>query len=294
MDGGGDGRDLKRGFLFSLSAHVALLYIALFHLTPDNTAFIQPEIYSVTFEGGKKLGGIAQVPAKNADKQLAPPKLVKEQEPQPPKVEVKEPAKKEPAVEQPPEVPDAEVSLSESTPVPTATPKPKATQKPKPPAATPTPKIVKKQPAKPTAAPKPKEPSLSDINKQLEQAMQRYRGESSRAGGTGFGAARIGGSGMGGGVVRPPEFFAYLRVLEGQIKQGWKWYDNTTPLIAQVVFRISENGDISDIRISSSSGISGFDDSVLRAVKKASPVPPPPPIVYEYFREVRMTFDPRE
>ena len=100
---------------------------------------------------------------------------------------------------------------------------------------------------------------------------------------------------MGGGLVRPPEFFAYLRILERHIKDGWRWYDDTTPLRVQIEFEIAPDGIVSGIRIAASSGSAKFDDSVLRAIKKASPVPPPPPSVYEqYFKSVRMTFDPQE
>ena len=38
--------------------------------------------------------------------------------------------------------------------------------------------------------------------------------------------------GMGGGLQRPPEFFAYKKLLEGAIKGGWHWNDVNAPLIA--------------------------------------------------------------
>ena len=256
--------------------------------------FKPPQIYSVTLEGGATLGGLLQVPDKK-ESQMAPPKKVAEAKDSDSKrIETK--------------VDDAEVSLAkkEATPKPTAKPTKKPTPKPtkKP---TPKPTAKKKATPKPTAKPKPKpkkttpnkpkaKPTLSkaDINKKLQQAVQRYKGESTKAGGQGFGAGKLGGSKMGGGIVRPPEFFRYKRLLESHIKSGWRWYDTSSALVSQVAFYLSAQGKISQITLASSSGNREFDDSVLRAVSKANPAPVPPSNVHRFFEEVRITFDPRE
>ena len=99
---------------------------------------------------------------------------------------------------------------------------------------------------------------------------------------------------MGGGVVRPPEFFTYKDLIESQIKGGWRWFDTRAALSAQVEFSISPQGKVSQIIIASSSRSTEFDESALRAVAKANPLPPPPSTVYRFFARVRMTFDPRE
>ena len=50
--------------------------------------------------------------------------------------------------------------------------------------------------------------------------------------------------------------------------------------------KISPNGTLSKIRLVESSGNSKFDDSVLRAVRKANPVPTPLATLYaEYSRD---------
>ena len=250
----------------SALAHL-LLAIGLFSggfFGPDR--FIPPVIYSVTVEAGKSVGGISQVPEPKKKTQMAPPKNVA-----PPKMEEVEKAPK-----------DAELSLAKETPKPT--PKPKATPPPQ----------KKAEAQKPTPKPTPKEPSLDEINKKLSQAMQRYLGESTDAGGKGFGAASTGGAGMGGGAARPPEFFTYKKLLEDRIKGGWRWFDTSSPLVAQVEFAISPNGAVSDVRIVKRSGSPEFDESVERAVQKGNPLPSPPSSVYSFFRVVRMTFDPRE
>src|SRR5262249_44384278 len=143
------------------------------------------------------------------------------------------------------------------------------------PEAKPTPKA-----APPTPLPKSGDKSgqkngqVAAIDSQLQKAMQRYLGSSTDAGGQGFGAARLGGKGTGGGVVRPPEFFRYREILVHYIKGGWKWPDRTQPLIAQAEFFIDPDGTIRHVTIALSSGNERFDDSVIRAVEKASPLPP--------------------
>ena len=262
--------------------------------------FKPPEVYSVTFEGGATLGGLSQVPDKQESEMAPPKKIADTQDTDTKKTETK--------------VEDAEVSLAkkEATPKPTKKPTAKPTKQPTPkPTKKPTPKPTAKKKPTPKATTKPKpqstpkkaasskptaKPTLSkaDINKKLQQAVQRYKGESASAGGQGFGAGKLGGSKMGGGIVRPPEFFRYKRLLESHIKSGWRWYDTSAALASQVVFSLSERGRISQVVLASSSGNREFDDSVLRAVSKASPAPVPPSNVYQFFDKVRITFDPRE
>ena len=99
---------------------------------------------------------------------------------------------------------------------------------------------------------------------------------------------------MGGGIQRPPEFFRYRALLIQYIKSGWKWPEKNAPLMAQVELDIAPDGRITRVDLASTSGDSRFDSSALRAVEKASPLPPPPAEVYEFFKQVTITFDPRE
>ena len=121
---------------------------------------------------------------------------------------------------------------------------------------------------------------------------RNYSGESANAGGSGFGAANLGGKGMGGGTLASAEFIAYMNALEHHIKSNWRWGLPTPRVLrAQVLIFILPNGVVKSANISASSGNQKFDDSVLRAVHKASPVPPASPKLYQRFREVRITFD---
>ena len=278
------GEYYSAGIVASLIGHLVLAYFIFFKLVPNMGDFPDPVVYSISIESGKNLGGASQVPKDDAKSELAPIKNVtapEEKAAQPEPKEVSEDKPQEPED-------DAEVSTSETKPTPkpapTARPTAKPTAKPEP----------TKKPA-PKGDEKAKKSDGDNVDKRLQAALQRYLGESSDAGGKGFGAASVGGKGMGGGVVRPKEFFIYEKLVRSRIKEAWRWYKRDTELITQVAFEIEPDGLIKNVRVVKGSGDSSFDDSVVRAVAKASPLPPPPASVYEqYFRSVRITFDPRE
>jgi TolA protein len=248
-------------------------------------ALKSPKVFSVTLEGGEVLGGISQVPdPKQQNKKARPPKA----QPTPkPKVEAAKKAK----IKQP--------TVVREKPKPTKTKK--VIKKPKP---KPTPakkKATPKVKAKPTP---PRETEAEKIARQkaldeqlknaVDTARKRYAGESAKAGGQGFGAASLGGKGMGGGQVASIEFIAYRNALERHIKGGWRWLPGARVFQAQVLMRLTSNGTVQNASLISSSGNGHFDDSILRAVYKASPVPAPPARLYEQFKEVRITFNSHE
>lgn len=262
------------GFGSSLALHILFL---IFIIGGWGNKTFEPTgiVYSISLEGGAVLGGMEQLPTKEKQ-QLAPVKNVAT-------------APEQPKVEEKPE-PDAEVSLKE---------KPVATVAPKRPTPSPTQPAKKSEKATPTkqAEQKKKVKALQkdDVERDYQKALQRYLGESSDGGGKGFGAAKVGpGRGMGGGQQMPPEFFTYRQILRGKIRSGWRWFDVKSSLVTRVSFRISPQGEVSDVQVVASSGNREFDDSVLRAIAKANPLPPPPETVYEQFKFILMNFDPRE
>ncbi len=296
-----DGKDFQLGFAASAVGHVlvVMLFIAI---GGGMGNFGGPIVYSVSIESGEKLGGVSQAPKQKNTKSI-PTAVV--------------PAKKKPPqnVSSSKEREEAEVVIKakEVKPTPKTTPtvKPKTTPKPK---ATPKKPLPKPKPvAKKTTAPKPKqqkpaqvkkpvktsspkaakEPSLDEINSALERAVKKYTGESTDAGGKGYGSSGEGGQGFGGGKSRPPEFFQYQETLENFVKSGWAWHDPVASLKASVCFELSPTGTLLSVRLCNSSGDRKYDESVVRAVQKADPLPAPPATVYEYFREVRMTFTPQ-
>ena len=261
----------RRGVFLSIIFHV-LLVAVLVGAALYQPTFELPPVYSVTIEGGKSLGGRSQVAKDDKKTPLAPPK------------NASDPVKQQPVETKKEEV--IPIKPVEKKEVPKEVPKKEEVP------------VAKKEVVEPKKAPPPKvepkkEPPKEDVNKEYQKTMQRYLGESSDAGGQGFGAAKVGGQGMGGGELKPREFFIYSNLIKAKIESGWNWYDNSTSILTIVEFSISPQGQVSGERVVQSSGNMAYDESVVRAVRAASPLPPPPAIVYNDFRIVQMRFDPR-
>jgi TonB family protein len=289
------------GISLSVFGHLALAWFLIFKILPGMGDFGEPIVYSISIEPSKDLGGITQLPKDNKKSPVAPPKNISaSSSDSEPEVKPEKLNKPEKPVE-PPE--DAEVSTSDTKPTPQPpkpTPEP-AKPTPQPSKPTPKPTAVPTRKAEPTPKPtKDQNKQKSDgdkVDKQLQSALQRYLGPSVDAGSgrKNWGGASKGGTAVEGGAnVRPPEFFVYEKIVRSRIKEAWRWYDTNTTLITQVAFEIDPDGRTTGVRITQSSGNSSFDDSVVRAVIKASPLPPPPESVYQFFKSVRVTFDPRD
>jgi len=100
----------------------------------------------------------------------------------------------------------------------------------------------------------------------------------SAGGGSPFGSENVympGGSGMG---VTDAEFTAYYRDLWQRIRSMWSVPEELLEKDLETVMgiRIDRNGKIVDIWEEKSSGDEYFDETALRAVKMASPLPPLP------------------
>ena len=282
------------GYLLSAVGHLGLGALCLLYLEYGSHSAIKPaEVFSVTLEGGTKLGGASQVAKKEGQKKvLTDPKLKnaeaektaekqKEQAKKAKEIELKQAAileekkKKEQAKKKEAEKKKAEkkkkkvaelkkkVALEKKKKEDAA--KKKAEEERK--------KKIEDRRKKQEAAKKRKEEKAAR-DRRLKEAVQRhkdlYSGESSKAGGQGFGAARTGGKGFGGGTLRSAEFIAYLNALEHHIKSSWNWGLPTPRVLkAQVTVSILPNGVVQNAKISASSGNSQFDDSIIRAVRKS-------------------------
>ena len=215
-----------------------------------------------------------------------PPPLSRAQEPPPAPPVTKEPA---PAVKKPsPPAPKQQAKRPAKKPSPPA-PKQQAkrpVKKPSPPA----PKQQAKRPAKkPKAQKKPAvksakpQPSMSRQareTRQLAEAVDRVRQNMRTAERTArqpVGSRTVGGSGSGGGPGRrPPAFVGYTVLVQQRVKDSWIVTHQQAGLTAVVQFGIRPNGEIADIELTRSSGNAAFDQSALRAVHHANPLPPPP------------------
>jgi colicin import membrane protein len=86
--------------------------------------------------------------------------------------------------------------------------------------------------------------------------------------------------GAAGTVRVPPEILAYARALDEKVRANWTVPElaqkDAGKLIVQVRITIEKNGVVSNVRMEKVSGNPYFDDSVRRAIQKASPLPIPP------------------
>lgn len=80
----------------------------------------------------------------------------------------------------------------------------------------------------------------------------------------------------GGGVVRGVEFILYTQQLQRKVQESWLVAEKRPGLVASVSFRIQSDGEVQDVELMKSSGDAVFDQSVIRAVRKAAPFAPPP------------------
>ena len=242
---------------------------------------VRPEPYIVALVAPSALA-----PSPGSRPAPDPPALSRTQEPPLAPPVTKEPA---PAVKKP-----SPPALKKKAAQPTKKPSPPApkqqaklpTKKPSPPA----PKQQAKPPAKKPKAqkkpvaksPKP-QPSMSRQareTRQLAEAVDRVRQNMRTAERTArqpVGSRTVGGSGSGGGPGRrPPAFVGYTVLVQQRVKDSWIVTHQRAGLTAVVQFGIRPNGEIADIELTRSSGNAAFDQSALRAVHHANPLPPPP------------------
>lgn len=110
----------------------------------------------------------------------------------------------------------------------------------------------------------------------------------------GEGAAAIGSGGSGGGIVKGVDFIIYYNQMRRVIRERWTWVGKRSDLEVTVRFGIQESGEVVGLKIDKSSGDPSYDDSVFRAIRRASPLPPPPESYRKDFMDVELTFRPKD
>lgn len=168
-----------------------------------------------------------------------------------------------------------------------------------------------KKATEPKKAAKPKRSDGGDskLVRRLKQrridaavATARERARMRReTGGARSGSGRGSGAGAGngvGGLVRGMEFVAYHNRMLGQIKESWTWprtwLSKPGALEVTVGFGVRVDGEIVGVELLQRSGDASFDESVVRAVRRASPLPPPPRSHARDFAQVEVTFRPND
>ena len=225
-------------------------------------------------------------PAPAATKPVPPaPPVAEVPKPEPPKPQ---PPKPEPAKPEPPKPPKSETVIPK-TPQrepekpkakPDPEPEPKPRTEPKPP-----PKEVAKSEV-PKSKPKPQE-SYDDVLAGLraergearpnpvEQPTRTASAAKPGAGGTAATAtARASGT-----ASVTPEVASWLRAARLHVREAWVLPAGLRrePLETQVEVELDAQGNvISEPKVTRRSGNPWYDESVVRAVQKASPLPPPP------------------
>ncbi len=222
-------------------------------------------------------------------------------------------------LESPTETPTPEptpVPTVEPTAMPTQTPEPtpKPTRTPKPRPTKTAPQPAKRNPkAGPTIviAKAAATPSVEDrlamlkrnllaehLKEQAKKHADEDTGDDSEAavdtnsgssgGGPVAGKVASAGRGMGigpgtgsMGIQQDPDFLLYYQAMQEQIKKSWSFIGGSNDLTATVDFAIGADGALAAVKIGKSSNDPAFDDSVIRAIRRAAPFPPPP----EKFRD---------
>lgn len=92
--------------------------------------------------------------------------------------------------------------------------------------------------------------------------------------------------------VSAAEIQQYPVMVENRVKGFWVIPDplSARELKAVVVFAIDKEGKVINLRFKQSSGSLPYDQSVIRAISKASPFSPPPQVFLE--EEFELTFQP--
>jgi TonB family protein len=90
------------------------------------------------------------------------------------------------------------------------------------------------------------------------------------------------------------EYIIYRNRMLQLIKERWTWVGKRTDLEVTVRFGILENGEVVKLRVVEASGDPSYDDSVIRAVSRVSPLPPAPDSYRSDFMNVELTFRPNK
>ncbi len=271
-----------------------------------------PPSYVVDLVGGEKIGGknlgTKLVPESKAKSlQDAPPSLTK---PAPPAA-LREPVEKKPAKAERLAKPEKVEKVKAKPAQEIALDKQKLKAKQVEPKAEVAAKTLSKE-AKDAAT--SDEDSLEKVRERVIQAaMERARSRApgaqgsatsstkednkevplSMGSGEGLGAQSLGKGGVGGeGVLKSVEYIRYINYMQATLKGNWAWAGPKRSLKALVRFGVKENGEIVGVKIIQTSGDPLYDESVIRAVKKSSPLTAPPENHRKDFADVEYSFQP--
>ena len=120
-------------------------------------------------------------------------------------------------------------------------------------------------------------------------------GGSGGGGGGAGGGGGGGGAGGGGGIGGYFPYAYYVDLLRNRISSSW--YNSLVApglkgkYVAAVYFIVRRDGEISDLRLENSSGITSLDLSAKRAIENAAPFAPLPPDFTSQYLVVHFEFE---
>ncbi len=162
-----------------------------------------------------------------------------------------------------------------------AEPKPEKKPEPKPkPESKPEPK--KPEPKTPDF----KQPSMEEV--MAEEALEMARKDDAKT------ENEAPGSGDESSDVSE-ETASYEDAVRAAISRRWRIpgnYRNRNDLSVQVRIQVIPGGEVSGVSVAKSSGYPNFDESLMNAVKLASPLPVPEGSLFEKFRTFTIAFQP--
>ncbi len=279
---------LYRFLIASAVVHVAVFGFALGW--ESKPKYIQP-VYNVTLVSSVPGGGPrAESPAaKGRPDAVAAPVAAEKKvaQPAPPKPVAEKPVPKPPAPKPAPPKPVA------AKPAPAKPAPVKSPAKPAPAAAK---SQSKGESAKPAAAQsKPAESSEGSLTSALA-GVKGLIGKGSATGHEGAtGTDTRSGSGQGGKQAGALAEQIYAGQIQVAIQRHWQMPGELANRKIKVVLglRIGSDGIVRDVWVDESSGVRMFDETALRAVRAASPLPAPPTTTNGYY-EVYPRFTPAD
>jgi TolA protein len=147
--------------------------------------------------------------------------------------------------------------------------------------------------AREVAAAREREDRIAAAVKNVEaQVGTRGGGSGAKVAEQPGGPIAVGPGAGAGGEVKGVQYLLYYNQMISRIKQVWAWAGANRALEASVRFNITETGEVVNVRITRASGDPGYDASVERAIRGATPLPPPPELYRKEFSDVELIFRP--
>ena len=146
---------------------------------------------------------------------------------------------------------------------------------------------------------------LEKVHESLEKGSKKNpppRSNSEENGGPAVASKSMAGTGYGvgpgtgsNGIQQDPEFLLYYETIRKRIKDAWSFPGANNDLTAEVLFAIGPNGELEGVKVLESSRDAAFDESVVSAIQRAAPFPPPPEKYRSQFEKgVQAEFKPGE